>query len=415
MKNMRKRGIYVTCIIALAVACTQAPHSSIEGVATIDVAGAMEKPTELKLSELGSAVRYIPLETTDSCLIGRNPNILLTDNHIVVFAERNCLAFNKADGKFIAKIGHVGEDPEAYSYSAPIYNEEDGLLYFRRVPNLLQKYDLLGKYCGKVEIPTPPSMPTSYAFIDSLLIGHYETIAMGYNERSLLIANQKGEQIDTVPSVLPVLSEKGIQDIASINVSKGGGIAGIILTKFKDQSYSASIVGIPTLWKSVGSIRFKEHFTDTVYTLERNELTPYLVFDTGKWHWGPEARTDSKYNEERLLIGCVFETEKNVFFQCIRGLYTNEPETYNGIYDRKKGTTKLYLQKKGITDDLTGFQSFHPRACSSQGEYAAIVGADKMLDWVEEHPEAKEQTEFASFGELTEDSNPVIILTIPHL
>lgn len=43
-----------------------------------------------------------------------------------------------------------------------------------------------------------------------------------------------------------------------------------------------------------------------IYTVERNGLVPYIAFATGKWHWGAEARTDSKDNENRLLVGCNF-------------------------------------------------------------------------------------------------------------
>ena len=56
---------------------------------------------------------------------------------------------------------------------------------------------------------------------------------MGYNARSLLFFNEAGEQVDTVPSLFPVLPEKGVQDIASISVIKQGN-AGIVLSNFKD-------------------------------------------------------------------------------------------------------------------------------------------------------------------------------------
>ena len=74
---------------------------------------------------------------------------------------------------------------------------------------------------------------------------------MGYNARSLLFFNEAGEQVDTVPSLFPVLPEKGVQDIASISVIKQGNAA-IVLSNFKDGENSASITGIPFLWKSDG-------------------------------------------------------------------------------------------------------------------------------------------------------------------
>lgn len=409
---MKKNWLYIVCFACMATACSGTPQTVNERLCSVDVASAMENLTELKLSELGKDVRYVALETTDSCLIGAGPDILLLDKYIVVFSHKDCFVFDKADGRFISKVGHTGDDPEAYSYAAATYNDVDGLLYFQRAPNMLQKYDVQGNYRGRVTIPTPPAAPGDFAFTDSLIIGHYNNIAMGYNARALLFFNEAGEQVDTVPSLFPVLPEKQVQDIASISIKKQG-ISAIVLTIFKDGSQSAAISGHPFLWKIDGKIQFKESFNDTVYTVKRDMLEPSVVFSTGKWHWGAEARTDSKDNESRLLVGAVFETENNIFFQCTRGLYTSEPEAFNGIHDRKSGTTRMYTEKEGITDDLTGFMPFHPKTCSMLGEYAMIVGSDEVLGWLEEHPEEAGNEKLAVLKTLTEDSNPVVVMTLP--
>ena len=377
---MKKEWLYAVGLVCLVSACTGTPQSSADDeLCSIDVAGAMEKPAELKLSELGSDVRYVPLETTDSCLVGGSPNILLLDKEIVVFSRQTCFIFDKESGKFLSKVGHLGDDPEAYSTAAPTYNDVNGLLYFMRRPGKLQKYDLQGNYRGGVTIPTPPDSPSDFSFTDSVIIGRYGNI-VGDNGRALLLFNETGEQLDTVPSLLPVLPNRGVDDINSISVKKQGN-AGIILTTFKSGDASASVAGIP--------------------------------FSTGKWHWGAEARTESKDNEKRLLVGCIFETDHTVFFQCIRGLYTDEPETFNGIYDRKANTTRMYAEKEGIKDDLTGFMAFHPKACSAQGEYGMIIDAGEVMTWLEENPEAAENEKLSALKELTDDSNPVVIITVP--
>ena len=409
---MKKEWLYAVGLVCLVSACTGTPQSSADGLcSSIDVAGAMEKPAELKLSELGSDVRYVPLETTDSCLVGGSPNILLLDKEIVVFSRQTCFIFDKESGKFLSKVGHLGDDPEAYSTAAPTYNDVNGLLYFMRRPGKLQKYDLQGNYRGGVTIPTPPDSPSDFSFTDSVIIGRYGNIA-GDNGRALLLFNEAGEQIDTVPSLLPVLPNRGVDDINSISVKKQGN-AGIILTTFKSGDASASVAGIPFLWKSDNKIRYKENFNDTIYTVSGNELTPYIAFSTGKWHWGAEARTESKDNEKRLLVRCIFETDHTVFFQCIRGLYTDEPETFNGIYDRKANTTRMYAEKEGIKDDLTAFMAFRPKACSAQGEYGMIIDAGEVMTWLEENPEAAENEKLSALKELTDDSNPVVIITVP--
>ena len=73
-----------------------------------------------------------------------------------------------------------------------------------RRPGKLQKYDLQGNYRGGVTIPTPPDSPSDFSFTDSVIIGRYGNI-VGDNGRALLLFNEAGELIDTVPSLLPVL------------------------------------------------------------------------------------------------------------------------------------------------------------------------------------------------------------------
>jgi hypothetical protein len=409
-KNMKGRRLLIIGLMGLLVSCSNTPQSA--KLCTVDVEGAMENSGELKLSELASDVRYVPLETTDSCLIGANPNILLLDKQIVVYSNKECLLFNKADGKFLCRLGHGGDDPEAYSYPVPFYNEHNEMFYFKREPEWLQKYDASGRYQGKLKIPTPPAMPSEFGFMDSLVIGHYNNIAMGYAPRALLLFNEKGEEVDTVPSLLPVLSKKEVSDIDNINVKRLGDMM-IVLTRFKDGGYMAGIGGRTFLWNSKGETRFKESFNDTAFTVRRSELAPYIVFKTGKWHWGAEARTDSKDNEKRLLIGEVFESSQAIFFQCICGLYTNEPEMLNGIYNRKSGMTYMSPEKNGIIDNINGFMPFHPKACSPQGEYAGLVEAGEAMDWLKEHSELARNSKFSVLKGLTEDDNPVVVIAKP--
>ncbi|MDD3039302.1 DUF4934 domain-containing protein [Bacteroides sp.] len=410
---MKKFWMYTVCSIYLMAACTGPQRSTTEDLCIVDVAGAMENQTELKISELGSDVCYIPLETTDSCLIGNDPKLLLLNKHIVVYTRKDCFLFNKADGKFISKMGYGGDSPEAYSDAKPIYNDVEKMLYFKREPNIFQRHDLQGKYQGKTTIPTQPVAPSDFIFTDSLAIGHYNNLGQEFNSRSLVFFDTRGEQKDTLSSLLPVLPEKNIGDIKRFSIQKQG-LTSFILMEFKDGSYSANITDLPFLWKQDGKVRFKEGFIDTIYTVERNRLVPVIAFSTGKWHWGVEARTDSKDNYNRLLMTTVFETNQTLFFQSVRGIYSNEQETFNGVYDCKAGTTRMYPEKAGFVDDLNGFMVFRPQTYNSQGEYGMMKGSDEVLRWLEEHPEMVQNKKLAGLKKLDEDSNPVVVITLPR-
>ena len=54
-----------------------APQKKANDPNAIDIAASLEHLTELKISQLGKQIRYIPLETTDSSLIGNSYSCLL--------------------------------------------------------------------------------------------------------------------------------------------------------------------------------------------------------------------------------------------------------------------------------------------------------------------------------------------------
>lgn len=401
------------CAIGMACAlgaCKPTAQKTADASLTIiNVAGTVEKQQELKITDLGKQIRYLPLETTDSCLIGNNPQIMVLEKQVLVLSGSSLYSFDKQTGRFLNSIGHAGEDPQGYTQGSglPRYNGRNGLLYFIRCPDRLQKYDLQGRYQGKAVVPTPPPMPTDYAFIDTLLAGYYNNIAQqNMHTRALAFFTEAGMLTDTVSSQLPPLPAMQISDIASIEVRKYGN-AGAIKTRFQDGTSSVSIAGATSLWNYQGELRFKDTFNDTVYNVTATgRLTPKIVFDLGKYRLNPQLRWSPSDADGKLLPVFVLETERNIFFQCIEGL----AKALNGVYDKQTGTTRMGEEEAGFADDVNGFMPFKPSTCSTQGEYAQIVETGSVLDWLDEHPEAKDKAVFAPLLELGEDDNPVVVL-----
>ena len=68
MKNIKKQiGIVALMASMFMLACSSGTEK-MQG--QIDVLPAFENLIELKVSQLGKNIRYVPLETTDSSLIG---------------------------------------------------------------------------------------------------------------------------------------------------------------------------------------------------------------------------------------------------------------------------------------------------------------------------------------------------------
>ena len=406
---MKKKQLIPAALLVLLAACGNPKNNeTTEDVTVIDVAGAVENLQELKLSQLGSTVRYVPLETNDSCLIGNNPSIMVLDKHILVFSNKNVHCFDKETGRFLNAIGHVGQDPKGYSQSNPAYyNDRNGLLYFVRRPDQLQKYDLQGRYRGKVTIPTPPDVPTNYAFIDTLLVGYYNNLAQ-QNKHSRLLGffTEGGVLADTVDNLLPSPPPMEMSDLMSFSVYRLGN-AHALVSQFKDGTSSISLNTPAPLWRYKDRLRFKDAFNDTVYNVTApGRLEPALLFNTGKYHMDAKERWEPSDVEDKVNPIFTLETDHALFFQCAQGL----TKALNGVYDKRTGTTRMNLEKEGFADDIHGFRPFKPSACSPQGEFAQIVDVMTVQGWLDEHPEAKDKAALAPLLRLGEEDNPVVVL-----
>lgn len=408
------------CITALAsfllLACQPSPQKvKDDNLIHIDVAGSMENLIELKVSDLGNHVRYVPLETNDACLIGAYPEIKILDSHILVKSENDLYCFDKETGKFLNRIGHVGDDPEGYSQyviGMPYYNEQNEYLYFVRQPNQLQKYDLQGRYQGKITLPTPPDMPTDYAFMDTLIVGYYNNLAqVNTHTRALDFFDGAGRLTDTIGSLLPPPSSTKQKKVAEIYAKPLGIVGAALYTRFQDGTALTNILGTLPLWETDGQLRFKEIFNDTLYQLTHpGSITPYAVFQTSQWHFPAEARQETSGSDNKLLPTVVFENDSILFFQCVRGLYEDEPEVLNGVYNKATGQTRIGKVSQWFRNDVDKLLPFYPGTCSTQGEFAQIVSANEVRKWLKKHPDTQENEAAAPLWQMDEEDNPVIIL-----
>ena len=407
-----EKTILFACFVLILTSCTH-QEKDVSKIKTIDIEGSMQDLAKLNVSDFGKTIRYIPLETTDDCLIGNNPIVKVLKNNIVIEVNRRCLLFNKKDGSFISEIGHVGQDPEAYSSASSWADDKEDFLYFNKAPDKLIKYDMNGVFAGKIDLPSRPGLAEFYSLTGSGIIGYYNGINSG--NYTLAFFDNEGALKDTI---MPLLTkpEELVEDILNISVTKGSstygnwGKTGTVIIDYKNDKKLIIAIEVATLWNNNGNIRFKENFIDTIYTISAGKLIPEIAFNTGKWHWPENERMSKRNNIERIFISDVSENNSFVFFQCINGLYTDEPILYNGLYNKKTGKTKLSRYNDEIQDDLTGFIPFIPLSMSTSGEFISLIEAIDIMEWIEEHPEAKNNSELSFLKDFNDDMNPVIVL-----
>ena len=439
-----KHGFILTGIIITILFSCKNQREKIEDLNIIDVEYALENLAPLKISDFGKTIRYVQLETNDNCLVGETPIIKVLNNHIVIHNDRtngdNCLLFDKKDGSFITEIGRKGQGPNEFSDNNCWIDKKEEFLYFRRGSDQLIKFDMKGNFCGNVTFPTPPGFASHYVFTDSLIIGHFNNANFQQTPFALGFFDMKGYLIDTIPKLFPQIrtpnEEEYVSLTALINIADippqnrtnailsarylntVGGIfanasqyANMYCIRYKNGDRQLhTLFVVPRMWSYNENIRFKEEFVDTIYTLSNGKLIPAFTFHTGKYHWPLEELKTNRINNNWIFIAGVCESNTFILFQCIGAALSDEPFSYNGLYNKKTGETKLCKNSDIIEDDLTHFMPFTPLGISTAGEFFSFVDSWQVTEWLETNPEALNNEKLSFLKELDEESNPIVIL-----
>jgi len=412
-----KRILLLTGLASILFSCTD-KSSKVLSLSVINVEHALQNPSRLKTSDLGKTIRYIPLETNDNCLIGDNPVIKVLKNYIIVeysastLTTGRCLLFNKEDGRFIAEIGHVGRDPAAFSKQFSWTDEKEEFLYYERRPNQLIRYDMKGNFRGKTEFISSGSA-SYYSITDSEVIGYFGGI---HPSRQYVLGffDKEGVLKDTIPLLLPKISEEivGISVIgarSAYEIYGNWARTGATIIDYNNDMQAVVASNVARIWRHNGNIRFKEDYVDTIYTVSGNKLVPSIIFHTGKYRLPVKESSSKNISKERVFIADVSENSNHVFFQLSK---QNQDGSvlYNGLFDKNTGETKIGKHSDGIEDDLSNFIPLSPLGMSTVGEFISLVDISVLMEWLEKHPEERNNEKLPLITALNEDMNPIVIL-----
>ena len=413
---MRARIIYQLLGLALIALSCQEQDSTDNKI--IKIGQALSSPTELKASDYFSEIHYVQLETSDSCLIGSVPDLrVLGNNLLITTAQKQCLLFDKATGKFKAKIGHVANDPGGYSNVNCILDESKDRLLFYGWDHDLICYDLEGNYIGKVAIPSESdSYPQNCFYLGGdTIIGYYENM-IGNETKRMIYFKENGE------SIALLANERICQafEIKSMSVWKGeeamkefGASAqrGLIYMEGVDaETANVLYPNNPPFWNTGEETYLKEFFNDTIFRIDGTSLIPYLTFDNAELGWEYKDRF-RKDKSTGIFISQVLDSEHTLYCLAVTNLYNKDKRKSNHVmFDKKSGVTKVAPLEKGITDDLNGFLPLKPLTVSLTGEYGGLLMPDEIVSWFNKHPEKVNSQVLKSLSNISEEQNPVVVL-----
>lgn len=418
---MNQNIMYKPVLFVLAFLLASCNEKETGNDNVIRLAEAIDVPSEIKVSDCFSRIRYIPLETTDSSLVGKGAYVQIIKNRILISTnQRQCLMFDKETGKFIKQVGHIGNDPEGYSSVNCWGDNETGMIYFNRWNKELVCYDQDGLFREVIATPLNAEGNSSIFFScreDGTFVSHEQ--GMLGNGASRLSFFKDNEQITSYITINNDEQPFDPSNIASLSVLKDdralelyGPTAreGVIVVDYKEpETGFVTLTNTQTLWHQGKNHYFKEAYNDTIYQVKGTTLVPAVILDLGKYHWDFSERF-MKNKDNAVLITQILDSKDRMVINFIRQLF-HKPVLYNTVVSKSTGEVKVGLYADAFKDDLTGFLPVQPVSVSSEGEYVGLLSAADVYTWFEENKEIKDIPQnIKELKQIGEEDNPVVVI-----
>lgn len=336
-----------------------------------------ESPKEIMLNELASDIRYVPLETTDDCLMNNEFYIMQYTGEDIITS--GIFHFDK-NGKFLNKIGSKGQGPEEYLQGLFAFGDWKNKLLYVQNWTTLTCYGFDGTFVRSV--PTP-----------QLNMG-----AAGlFDENHILYSNDIYYADKANPIQLYMVDSQNGK-----TVSKWRGHLE------ENKKYGMILTSRDFMYNYDNSLFYKPALENVIFKIlspKKRQLV-YKFDCSGKDIDVSADEVDPKKRFQFLSVYWAKETAQYLFVN-----YGMKNISRLGIYDKEKKT----FTNVTIKDNLASGYDIHPAWTSDDNHLLMVYYAGGLLQDKEKRystdllPERKKELD-ELLKNIKEDDNPVVIL-----
>ena len=336
-----------------------------------------ESPKEIMLNELASDIRYVPLETTDDCLMNNEFYIMQYTGEDIITS--GIFHFDK-NGKFLNKIGSKGQGPEEYLQGLFAFGDWKNKLLYVQNWTTLTCYGFDGTFVRSV--PTP-----------QLNMG-----AAGlFDENHILYSNDIYYADKANPIQLYMVDSQNGK-----TVSKWRGHLE------ENKKYGMILTSRDFMYNYDNSLFYKPALENVIFKIlspKKRQLV-YKFDCSGKDIDVSADEVDPKKRFQFLSVYWAKETAQYLFVN-----YGMKNISRLGIYDKEKKT----FTNVTIKDNLAGGYDIHPAWTSDDNHLLMVYYAGGLLQDKEKRystvllPDRKNELDDL-MKNIKEDDNPVLIL-----
>ncbi len=371
--------MYILFLIFITFSCNSKNENLYE---IINLQEAFENKKSININDLATNFEYIQLETKDECLTGTRLAIYSNDQYLIAIDREKILLFDRNDGRFIRKIGQMGNGPGEYSrtYSVMPYDEGKNLIYAGRNKKRYG-YSLDGQLNDTLSIP---DFVSEIGNIDDKTYAAFMPDYQGGEKIKLIIFNHTDSLMKTFPNYLSA------------------------------PKTSSFFAWNPNSWfyKLDKQLYFYQLFNDTVFHVGTNSLTPKYVLNMGQYSPPYEMKTSPEFDPGKyFMMRTIQESSQYVFCS-----FNFNKKNYTAIFDKNKRTTVVndYSPESGLgyINNINDFVPLEFSSVNEKDELICSMNALKIKQWFDLNPEKISQLpeQLKNLKNIQETNNPVIII-----
>ncbi|MDD4656293.1 MAG: 6-bladed beta-propeller [Bacteroidales bacterium] len=406
MKVEKTQKMLTVVITVILIAASCGSESEVEsklqsGVKVISLESAIGNERVVYLSEVASAVDYIPLETSEESLVGMARHIML-ENDVIYLPEGSGiqkLSRFSLSGEYLGSVGKRGRAfgeyvrLDGFSFD---YDYQAGIEMIYDRGNKLIEYYPDGSI-KEITVESPIGKNFSVNFIKKHGDIYIAAIGIdGTKTQDLIFLDSCGTLIGDFPDGY---SKGDYQEKVGGTLREGGMIV----------SFSP-ITSLTPLYRYKEQLMILNGSKDTIFSFKSNSTVANVryVVDMGKF-------INEKDEFGSLLIKFIasFTRESNKHLFMTFNLDKYKPALNKEFLARvlfNKETNQTTVLINSLVNDIDGGISFWPQHISRDGKMVSVIGA---IDFIDAAKESKSQKMKEVAATLTEESNPVVMVVTP--
>ena len=356
-----------------------------------------EYPKKKLLLDEMADIEYVPLETSDSVLLGRSLDKAFSGD-MVVLADKDegTVFFFNRQGKFLRSFNHKGQGDKEYTNLIAMcvdFEREEVFIYDYYLRYRMLVYSFDGEFKRELKLNGLKRWTGYiYPYDEKHLVG-YDTYDENYKDPS-------GESFNRYPYFL---IDKQSGEITSLPLKVDKRITNRIKWEDGDGNYRISGVSILNWMKADKGIYVSDFALDTIYHCTGDKITPKAV-------------RKNNPDKSRCLSSLCFESNRYTFFDVFK-VHVDEAEkrlkidvNKKMLFDKRDGNMyDVDIVMKDFAEGKFAPDISSVGSCSiPEGYYFNLFDSERLHSLLEKGILKGEIKEIAE--NMEEDANPVMVI-----